>query len=128
MQPHPVVWFEIYVQDMARARAFYEAVFQSKLAPLPAPSDDGTGLQMLAFPMEMGGTGAAGVLCRMDGMAPGGGGTLIDLRCGDGATELGRVEQAGGQVVQPKFSIGEYGFAALVTDTEGNTIGLHSAH
>ena len=37
MKPNPVVWFEIYVQDMSRAQAFYEAVFQCRLAPLGAP-------------------------------------------------------------------------------------------
>jgi predicted enzyme related to lactoylglutathione lyase len=29
-------------------------------------------------------------------------------------------------VIKPKMSIGEHGFIALVMDTEGNTIGLHS--
>jgi hypothetical protein len=32
---------------------------------------------------------------------------------------------AGGKVFRDKFSIGQYGFA-LVFDTEGNMIGLHS--
>jgi uncharacterized protein len=31
MKNNPVGWFEIYVQDMPRAKAFYEAVFQGKL-------------------------------------------------------------------------------------------------
>jgi len=31
MANNPVVWFEIYVQDMARAKKFYEAVLQVKL-------------------------------------------------------------------------------------------------
>ncbi len=34
MKPNPVVWFEIHVQDMARARKFYEAVFQCQLETL----------------------------------------------------------------------------------------------
>ena len=36
MKPNPIVWFEIYVQDMARARRFYETVFQCTLEPLAA--------------------------------------------------------------------------------------------
>jgi predicted enzyme related to lactoylglutathione lyase len=44
----------------------------------------------------------------------------------DCAQELGRVVAAGGVVVQPKQSIGEYGFMGLFKDSEGNTIGVHS--
>ena len=40
---------------------------------------------------------------------------------------VGRVEQAGGKVEQPKTSIGEHGFIALIRDTEGNVVGLHSS-
>jgi predicted enzyme related to lactoylglutathione lyase len=126
MKPNPVVWFEIYVQDMPRAQAFYEAVFQCKLAPLGAPSADTHGMQMLAFPGDMTTMGAGGTLVKMAGVPSGGGGTLIYFACDDCAVEQARVEAAGGKVFRPKFSIGEYGQAALVTDTEGNMIGLHS--
>ena len=125
MNPNPVVWFEIYVQDMARAQKFYEAVFLCRLEPLDVPEGDADGYQMLAFPMEMSGPGAGGTLCKMEGV-PSGGGTLVYFGCDDCAVEQGRVEQAGGGVFKPKFAIGEYGFAAIVTDTEGNMIGLHS--
>lgn len=37
MNNNPVVWFEIYVQDMNRARAFYEAVFGVRLEKLESP-------------------------------------------------------------------------------------------
>ncbi|WP_333706119.1 VOC family protein [Ottowia beijingensis] len=126
MKPNPVVWFEIYVQDMARAQAFYEAVFQCKLEPLGAPEGEASDYQMLAFPGDMTTMGAAGTLCKMEGVPSGGGGTLVYFGCDDCAVEQGRVAAAGGQVFKPKFAIGEYGFAALVTDTEGNMIGLHS--
>jgi predicted enzyme related to lactoylglutathione lyase len=126
MKPNPVVWFEIYVQDLARARAFYEAVFQFQLAPMAAPEGQASGFQMLAFPADMNAGGAAGALVKMDGVCSGGGGTLVYLSCEDCAVEQGRAVQAGGHVFKPKFSIGPYGFCALVVDTEGNCIGLHS--
>ena len=126
MKPNPIVWFEIYVQDMARARRFYETVFQCMLEPLPAPEGEASGMQMLSFPMEMNAAGAGGGLVRMDGVAPGGGGTLVYFGCDDCAVEQSRAVAAGGQVHQPKFAIGPYGFCALVVDTEGNRIGLHS--
>ena len=128
MKHNPVVWFEIYVADMARAKAFYEAVLQVQLTPLPTPAGDASasGMQMLAFPAEMTQGGAGGTLVKMDGMAPGGGGTLVYFGSEDCAIEQARVEQAGGKVHQAKFSIGEYGHCALIVDTEGNTVGLHS--
>ena len=46
----------------------------------------------------------------------------------DGTLDAGlaRVERAGGQVILPKTDIGPPGFIALVRDTEGNLVGLHS--
>lgn len=126
MKPNPVVWFEIYVQDMARARKFYEAVFQCKLETLAAPEGEASDMQMLSFPMEMNAPGSGGMLVKMEGAPSGGMGTLVYFGCDDCATEQGRVEKAGGKVFKPKFAIGEYGHCALVVDTEGNTIGLHS--
>ena len=122
---NPVVWFEIYADDLARARAFYETVLGVTLEPMPLP-DGMDGFQMLAFPSTMGNPGTGGTLCKMEGVPSGGGGTLVYFGCDDCAVEQGRVAAAGGQVFKPKFAIGEYGFAALVTDTEGNMIGLHS--
>jgi predicted enzyme related to lactoylglutathione lyase len=121
MNMNPVGWFEIYVQDMARAKTFYETVLATKLEQLP-----GTELEMWSFPMEMGKYGAPGALVHMPGCASGGGGTLVYFSCTDCATEQARAEAAGGKVFKPKFSIGQYGHIALVTDTEGNLIGLHS--
>lgn len=126
MKPNPVVWFEIYVQDMARAQAFYETVFACKLEAMQAPEGDAYGMAMLSFPSDMNAAGAAGMLVTMEGVPSGPGGTLVYFACEDCAVEQGRVEGAGGSVFKPKFSIGQYGHCALVTDTEGNMIGLHS--
>jgi uncharacterized protein len=57
MTHNAVGWFEIYVQDIERAKAFYEGVFGVKLAKL-----GDAGLQMWAFPMEQGRSGAPGAL------------------------------------------------------------------
>jgi len=121
MKTNPVGWFEIYVQDMSRAKAFYETVFDGKLEKLPA-----TDLDMWTFPMDMTASGATGALIHMPGCSSGGGGTLVYFSCEDCAVEEARVTAAGGTVFKTKFAIGEYGFIALVTDPEGNMIGLHS--
>ena len=121
MVNNPVGWFEIYVQDMPRAKAFYEKVFQIKLEELKAPD-----IEMWSFPMQMDKSGASGALVHMKGVPSGGNSTLVYFSCEDCAVEAARVTQAGGKIQNPKMSIGEYGFIALALDTEGNMFGLHS--
>jgi uncharacterized protein len=116
-----VGWFEIYVDDMRRAAAFYENTFQIKLRPLPSPI-----LEMMAFPGEPERPGCTGALAKMDGKGGGGSGTIIYFSCRDCAEETARAIKCGGRVHKPKQSIGEYGFIALIFDTEENMIGLHS--
>jgi predicted enzyme related to lactoylglutathione lyase len=120
MERNIVGWFEIYVQDMKRAKSFYERVFNVRLEKLDAP------LEMWAFPMLQRAAGAPGALVKMEGVASGGHGVLIYFSCADCAVEEGRAREAGGQVHKEKMSIGQYGFISLVIDTEGNMIGLHS--
>ncbi|MFC7408261.1 VOC family protein [Hydrogenophaga atypica] len=122
-QHNAVGWFELYVDDMARAKAFYQAVFQRDMLDLPAMGED---MAMCAFQWLDNAPGAAGALVKSPHMQPGGGGTMVYFSCADCAVEAGRVTQNGGEVLQPKFAIGEYGFAAVVRDPDGNTIGLHS--
>ncbi|HRH97799.1 MAG TPA: VOC family protein [Prosthecobacter sp.] len=125
---NPVGWFEIYVSDMARAKSFYETVLNIQMQPLPVPDGMEGGFEMLMFPsdIENQAPGSGGTLCRMDGFKPGAGGTLIYFSCEDCGVEASRVAAAGGQVFREKFSIAPYGFIALILDTEGNMIGLHS--
>lgn len=123
---NPVGWFEIYVDDMNRSKAFYEQVFAFTLESLPTPDPS---IEMWSFPMDdesMNVSGAPGALCKMEGCSPGGGGTLVYFSCEDCAIEEARVVQAGGSLLKPKFAIGDYGFISIVLDTEGNAIGLHS--
>ena len=129
MKSNPVVHFEIYVEDMTRAKAFYEAVFEAKLEQMPNPTPE-MEMDMWFFPMDkdtgMSSYGAGGMLVKMDGFTPGGGGTLVYFGCDDCAVQAARAAEHGGSVFQEKTSIGEHGFCAVVRDTEGNLIGLHS--
>jgi uncharacterized protein len=122
MANNPVGWFEIYVQDMARAKRFYEAVFKLKLQQL----HPGGEWDMWAFPMAMDRYGAPGALIKMEGFPSGGNSVLVYFSCEDCAVEAKRALDAGGRIMKEKFSIGEYGFIALVFDSESNMIGLHS--
>jgi predicted enzyme related to lactoylglutathione lyase len=131
MKPNPVGWFEIYVQDMNRAKTFYQTVFQvtlEQLSPPPAPEHDPSDgeMEMWMFPMSEQDYGASGALIRMEGVPSGGGGTMVYFSCEDCAVEAARAAESGGSIFRDKMSIGEYGFIAIVNDTEGNMIGLHS--
>jgi hypothetical protein len=121
MASNPVNWFEIYVQDMARARKFYESMLQVKLQKL-----DSTDQELWSFPSSLTEHGAGGALAKMEGVSSGGNSTVVYFSCVDCAVEAKRAAAAGGKIIKEKFSIGEYGFIALALDTEGNMFGLHS--
>ena len=122
---NPVVWFEIYVNDLNRARTFYEKTFQIELSELGDPTDDS--LKMLAFPSDMETKGkASGALVHFEGMAAGSNSTVVYFGSEDCSIEEGRTREAGGEVFRSKMSIGEYGFISLVKDSEGNIVGIHS--
>lgn len=125
---NPVGWFEIYVQDMARAQKFYETVLDIKMSDLPTPAEDELKMVMFTPSDEnaMEKAGSTGALVHMPGMPSGGNSTLVYFMCDDTSVEEGRVEEAGGGVFKAKFSIGQYGFISLCTDPDGNMFGLHS--
>jgi uncharacterized protein len=81
---------------------------------------------MWAFPMEQNATGAAGALASMQGEQPTGNGTIVYFTCDDCAVEAKRAPANGGKIMKEKFAIGQYGFIALITDPDGNVVGLHS--
>jgi len=121
MTNNPVGWFEIYVQDMDRAKRFYESVLQYKLEKLDSP-----GMDMWSFPMATDRWGASGSLVKMDGFPSGGNSTLVYFSCKDCGIQESRVETSSGRIHRKKMSIGQYGFIALAIDTEGNMFGLDS--
>jgi hypothetical protein len=121
MKSNPVGWFEIYVQDLDRAKTFYESVFQVKLDRLNSPA-----IEMWSFPSDMNRYGTSGALVKMAGVASGGNSTLVYFSCEECSMEESRVTKSGGSIYRSKMSIGEYGFITLAVDTEGNMFGLHS--
>ncbi|MFK7865835.1 MAG: VOC family protein [Alphaproteobacteria bacterium] len=123
MNANAVVWFDLYVDDMDRAVAFYEQVLGQKLEPITDPTGE---TQMMAFPSEMAHYGAAGALVKMESMKPGPGGSQLYFGVDDCADKEALVTKAGGAVIRPKFSIGEFGFIMLAQDSEGNIVGFNS--
>jgi predicted enzyme related to lactoylglutathione lyase len=118
---NPIAWFEIYVDDIARARAFYEGVLGVSLTRLQTPGDE-----MWAFPSDQQSYGASGCLVQQAGLQDGPANTRVYFSCADCAVEAARATRYGGRVAQEKTSIGPYGHYALLRDPAGNVIGLHS--
>lgn len=123
-QQNAVRWFEIYVQDMPRAKAFYERVFGRTFLQL---SLGGPGQpEMWAFSGHPEGSGAPGALVKLDGFAGGGDSVVVYFGSDDCGVEHDRAIQAGGTSIKPKTPIPPFGFIALVRDPDGNRIGIHS--
>lgn len=113
-------WFELPSTNLARAIGFYNEVLNTELQKVEMGD-----IEMAFFPTKDNGVG--GCLTYGDGNKPNANGALVYLNGGDDlADPLGRVEKAGGKVVQPKTDIGENGFYAIFMDTEGNRVAFHS--
>jgi predicted enzyme related to lactoylglutathione lyase len=120
---NPICWTDIPVLDLDRAIAFYSAVLGQ-----PVTREGGPGFAFGLFPHAGDGSGAGGCLVSPgDGNTPSKAGPLVYLNAG------GRLEEAvqavtthGGQVLQAIHPIGPHGSRAIVLDSEGNRIALHT--
>lgn len=123
-QFNAIGWVEIPVSDMERAIKFYEAVFGYKLKRNQLGP-----LDMAWFPSHDDAKGAAGSLVKHEFYKPSPDGVLVYFTSptSDLESDLAKVEPAGGKIVVPKKPISaEYGYIAVISDTEGNRIAIHS--
>lgn len=121
--PHTIVWFEIPVKDFSRAQKFYAKILNGAVEDVQMDNE------RMGF-LPRGANGVSGAIIETEGMKPGKDGTLVYLNGGDDLQDvLDRVEPAGGKILRPKSPVSpDHGFSALIEDTEGNVIGLHSMH
>jgi predicted enzyme related to lactoylglutathione lyase len=116
------VHFEIPADDVERAQAFYREAFGWRIQPMPEMQYtivSTTETDQTGAPKEPGGING-GMMQRQGRMtAP-----IITIEAEDIEDALVAVEKLGGAVVAPKMAVGEMGFAAYFSDTEGNVIGL----
>ena len=118
-----ITWFDIPTADFERAVKFYSDILGEEVRV-----GEHMGQKLGFFPMESH-EGVGGDLVPPGmGQKPSPDGTRVYLSCEGKLDEvLSRVEGAGGKILQPKFSIGEPGWIAVIMDSEGNTVGLHSS-
>lgn len=118
---NPVCWFDIHVSDLERAKKFYETVFDITLTDLPIAFG-----KQSTFPFSEQGPNATGALVEKEDFQAGGNNTVVYFASADCTTEEAKIEQAGGTIIQPKMSIGEFGFISMFSDLDGNVVGLYS--
>lgn len=117
-------WFEIPVADFARAKKFYETIFDYQM---PENTMGKAKMGFLLYDFKGGKVGGA-IVHNPDLYTPSTNGTLVYLNCQpDLQPVLDKVEPAGGKILTPKTSIGQdLGYWAMITDSEGNRVALHS--
>jgi predicted enzyme related to lactoylglutathione lyase len=120
-----ISWFEIGATDLARATKFYETIFGLSLIVMDMPN-----IKMRMFPLDDMMTQVGGAVVDSGGFHKPSAtdGPLIYLNGNpDVQIVLDKVQAAGGNILVPKTEISpDYGFMAVIIDTEGNRIGLHS--
>lgn len=116
-----IVWFDIPAIDLDRAVEFYSAVLGKLVKKEQFPQ-----VAIGVFPHDDGEPN--GCLFQAAAERPSDHGPLLYFNCGGRLDEaIAAVERHGGKVLKPKHAIGAYGFRAVVLDSEGNRIALHSA-
>ena len=115
------MWFEIPVSDLDRAKKFYEHIFEIELTI----SEIGP-LKMAWFPGSEGVPGATGTLVQAKSYVPSHEGTMVYFSVNDIDAVLEKVTAGGGRILNPKMSIGEYGYVGHFEDCEGNRVALHA--
>lgn len=120
-----ISWFEIPAVDLERAQKFYETLFGVSLIPMDMPN-----IKMRMFPIQDMQNGVGGAVVDSGGFHKPSAtdGPLIYLNGNPDVQKiLEKVEAAGGKILVPKTQISpEHGHMAVLIDTEGNRIGLHS--
>jgi hypothetical protein len=115
-----VVWCDIPVRDLDRAIKFYSAVLGGDVK-----RHDLSGVTVGILPHNDGEVG--GCLLTNQEEKPGKDGVMIYLNASGRLDEaVAAVAMNGGSVIKPKHAIGPFGFRAIVIDSEGNRIALHS--
>ncbi len=118
--PNQVVWCDIPCVDLDRVVAFYSAILGQAVT-----RDNSAGMELAVLPHE--GTVVGGCLVVMPDMKPSAEGPLLYFNCnGRLDAAVATVEKSGGKILQSVHSIGPHGSRAVVLDSEGNRIALHS--
>lgn len=118
-----IVWFDVPTLDFDRAIKFYSAVLDKEIKP-----ETFQGEKLAFFPMQPKSMGVGGdIMPPSPDFKPSTEGTKVHFSV-EGRIDdaLAKAEAMGGQIVRPKFMMPDVGYLAMIKDTEGNIVGLHS--
>ncbi len=120
MAQNTVVWIDVPVSDLDRACRFYSAILGGEVK------------KQTAGPMEFGlfphfESNVSGCLVKVDDNKPSQQGPLVYFNV-DGRLDdaIAKARDGGGKVLKEKHEIGPHGFRAIILDSEGNRVALHS--
>jgi predicted enzyme related to lactoylglutathione lyase len=128
-ETNAITWFEIPVNDTARAKKFYEAILDIEMTTQYIEETDE---EITFFPFTPAGVIRAtsgrvsGALVRNNRVKPSDNGITVYLNANPALQKvIDKIEPAGGKVIVPVKKIAA-GYIAVIIDTEGNRVGLHS--
>jgi predicted enzyme related to lactoylglutathione lyase len=115
-----IVWCDIPVLDLDRAVKFYSAMLGQEVKKQEFP-----GMTIGILPHDDGEVGAC--LFTSEEEKPSEKGTMIYLNASGRLNDaIAAVTPNGGKIVKAKHPIGPFGFRAIIIDSEGNRVALHS--
>ena len=115
---HTICWFDLPVLDLERATNFYSHVLNAKLEIMSE-------MACAVFPHQDNDVG--GCLYKDDDVKPSANGILVYFNVnGRLDAAILEVTKHGGQILKEKHAIGPYGIRAIILDSEGNRVALHS--
>jgi len=126
-QTNILTWFEIPVLDIDRAKKFYETILDIEMVKKVDGEEEAVFFPFNPKVVQATSGRVTGVLAQSLGNQPSAVGTVIYINASPSIRDvLDRVEPAGGQVISSEQLFGPVGFIAMILDSEGNKIGLHS--
>lgn len=124
MMHNGISWFEIPVSDFDRAKKFYGAIYNYEM---PEMDMGPVKMGILLHDRDKGGIG--GAIVHGEAYVPSKTGAKVYLNAGNDLNiVLDRVEAAGGKVIVGKTAVGMMGHIAIIEDSEGNNVSLHSVN
>ncbi|MFD2556564.1 VOC family protein [Sphingobacterium tabacisoli] len=126
-QTNVLTWFEIPVSDIDRAKKFYETILDIEMIKRGDGEDEGVFFPFNPNIVQATSGRVTGVLAKSDKNKPSDNGTVVYINASPSIqTVLDKVVPAGGKIIDHKQLFGPVGYIAVILDSEGNKIGLHS--
>ena len=121
-----VVWFEMPFEQAERAQKFYQDAFGWNISPTPGMEGYFLAQTTESDPQTMKPktpgsiNGGMSKKTSQSSQNP-----VIYINVDSIDDHLTKIESLGGKIIQPKTDIGQFGFYARISDTEGNEIGIY---